>query len=616
MKKIASLCLTSLLLASANAATYNAQGKIINSKDAKNPGIVKFEKNKVAATKSSVIKPTSLAKDYAPTQVQARKATYDQNTKTYTLNGDNNVISESAYLSQIDSYERYDAARLNGVSTQYTNNNMPVIPYKSGNTCKRVNYNLSNEYTYFDIDYSSATKNATPVAENETVPYAIGYYGNSINGYNMYTAPSGATTSSRCQGTVPYNANYYAYTCGAGINIYTIAGDDPVTFNGNSCVDSRQKNYKEGIKLYYANQFIHHIAERVSTHHYKDRYGNKFAQHPSNPYSSNMHIGNIISSPYKNQSIYNKEAASLDDFIYTHRVIEFAPYTNDGGRTGAGLALNAITVAGATSKSIFRAKETPANKAISGHMTLESNLGYPLLKNGNNNSKYLKPEIYNVSNGLFSNDTKIKHDNNEYEYEAFSDAWGAATVSAAMTADVLEKYPFYKWHPEVVKALWISSNYKRTDSEADRANIYDRNTANYTGSLTTFEDLLINNKSRYWYGNNTDYLSNNKITFTESVEPGQKYGFAIAWLVRGDYALNEYNLSSNFQLTISYKLPSGSTKTYSSKDGGIQRPATYRSLKPIAIPAGVNSVTVTIERIRDTGDRLILGYNRHKFANY
>lgn len=616
MKKIASLCLTSLLLASANAATYNAQGKIINSKDAKNPGIVKFEKNKVAATKGSAIKPTSLAKSYAPTQVQARKATYDQNTKTYTLNGDNNVISESEYLSQIDSYERYDAARRNGVSTQYTNNNMPVIPYKSGNTCKRVNDDFSNEYYYFDFDYASATRDADFSLYNGNVTYAIGYYDNPINHYDMYLSQNNTTLAWRCEGLVYQNAPYYAHTCGAGIHIYTIAGDDPVSFNGNSCVDSRQKNYKEGIKLYYANQFIHHIAERVSTHHYKDRYGNKFAQHPSNPYASNMHIGNIISSPYKNQSIYNKEAASLDDFIYTHRVIEFAPYTNDGGRTGAGLALNAITVAGATAQSIFYKTETPANKSIDGHMTLASNPGYPLLKNGNNNSKYLKPEIYNVSDGLFSEDKKIKHDNNEYEYEAFSDAWGAATVSAAMTADVLERYPFYKWHPEVVKALWISSNYKRTDSEADRANIYDRNTANYIGSLSTFEDLLINNKSRYWYGNNTDYLSNNKITFTESVEPGQKYAFAIAWLVRGDYALNEYNLSSNFQLTISYKLPSGSTKTYSSKDGGIQRPATYRSLKPIDIPAGVNSVTVTIERIRDTGDRLILGYNRHKFANY
>lgn len=616
MKKITSLCLTSLLLASASAATYNAQGKIINSKDAKNPGIVKFEKNKVNATKSSVIKPTLLAKSYAPTQVQARKATYDQNTKIYTLNGDNNVISESEYLNQIDSYERYDAARLNGVSTQYTNNNMPAISNKSGNTCKRVNYDFSNEYYYFDFDYASATRDADFSLYNGNVTYAIGYYDNPINHYDMYLSQNNTTLAWRCEGLVYQNAPYYAHTCGAGIHIYTIAGDSPVSFSGNSCVDSRQKNYKEGIKLYYANKFIDHIAERATTHFYKDRNGNQFAQHPSNPYASNMHIGNIISSPYKNQSIYNKEAASLDDFIYTHRVIEFAPYTNDGGRTGAGLALNAITVAGATAQSVFYKTETPANKSIDGHMTLASNPGYPLLKNGNNNSKYLKPEIYNVSDGLFSEDKKIKHDNNEYEYEAFSDAWGAATVSAAMTADVLERYPFYKWHPEVVKALWISSNYKRTDNEADRANIYDRNTANYIGSLSTFEDLLINNKSRYWYGNNTDYLSNNKITFTESVEPGQKYGFAIAWLVRGDYALNEYNLSSNFQLTISYKLPSGSTKTYSSKDGGIQRPATYRSLKPIDIPAGVNSVTVTIERIRDTGDRLILGYNRHKFANY
>ena len=88
----------------------------------------------------------------------------------------------------------------------------------------------------------------------------------------------------------------------------------------------------------------------------------------------------------------------------------------------------------------------------------------------------------------------------------------------------------------------------------------------------------------------------------------------MAWLVRGDYAFNEYNLSTNFQLTVSYKLPSGSTKTYSSSDGGVQRPATYRSLQSISIPSGVNSVTVTIERIRDTGDRLVLGYNMHKMA--
>ena len=79
------LILASCVAISANAATYNAQGKIINNKDAKNPGIVKFEKDKAAAAKSTVSKTGSLAKTYTPTWVKATKATYDQDTKKYQL---------------------------------------------------------------------------------------------------------------------------------------------------------------------------------------------------------------------------------------------------------------------------------------------------------------------------------------------------------------------------------------------------------------------------------------------------------------------------------------------------------------------------------------------------
>lgn len=42
-----SMFLMSCLAISTNAATYNAQGKAINSKDAQNPGIVVYEKTKV-----------------------------------------------------------------------------------------------------------------------------------------------------------------------------------------------------------------------------------------------------------------------------------------------------------------------------------------------------------------------------------------------------------------------------------------------------------------------------------------------------------------------------------------------------------------------------------------
>lgn len=593
MKHI-SLILASCVAVTASAATFDAQGKTIDSKDAKNPGIIKFEKNKTAAAKNNLNKPSSLAKTYTPTRVQARKATYDQNTNTYTLNNENNTISEAAYLSQIDSYEQHDNPRQNDWSNSYTDNGIHALPNKTGNNCSRVNYTVS---TNFDYTYATST------AYSHGIPLAIGTLENAYN-YNMLTKTNNPNISARCLGLKEYKN-----TCGLNIHIYNIAGDAAVSFNGNSCTDSRTKNYKEGIKHYYAVKFINHLAERATTHYYQDRNGNKFAQHPSNPYSKNMHIGNIISSPYKNQTVYNTEAAALDDYIYNNRVIEFAPYTNEGGRTGAGLALNAITVAGATGQ--WNKSGNPA-----GHKTLINNLDFPLLKKGNSNSKYLKPEIYNVSNGLFSFEIKIKHDNNEYEYDGITDDWGASTIAATMTADLLERYPFYKWHPEVVKALWLSAkSEKETDTERRRVDIYHRNAStNKAGTLTQFDDLLFDNNSRYWYGNNTDFLSNNKITFTENVEAGQNYAFAIAWLVRGDYALNEYNLSTNFKLTVSYKLPSGSTKTFSSSDGGINRPATYRLLPSINIPSGVSKVTVTIERTKDTGDRIVLGYNRHKKA--
>ena len=56
------LLLASCVAVSANAATFNAQGKIINSNDAKNPGIAKFEKNKATTAKSNINKPSALAK--------------------------------------------------------------------------------------------------------------------------------------------------------------------------------------------------------------------------------------------------------------------------------------------------------------------------------------------------------------------------------------------------------------------------------------------------------------------------------------------------------------------------------------------------------------------------
>ena len=117
MKRLSMLLIPCIAI-SANAATFNAQGKTINSKDANNPGIVKFEKNKIDVAKNNLNKPTPLAKTYTPAWVNTRKATYNQDARTYTFN-DNN-ISEEAYLNSTDYLERYDDIRANDWSNSYT----------------------------------------------------------------------------------------------------------------------------------------------------------------------------------------------------------------------------------------------------------------------------------------------------------------------------------------------------------------------------------------------------------------------------------------------------------------------------------------------------------------
>ena len=350
MKRLSMLLIPCIAI-SANAATFNAQGKTINSNDAKNPGIVKFEKNKAVMAKNNKTKPAALAKTYTPVQVEARYAIYDQRNGTYELNGESKTRLQ--YFQDIQEFEQNDNPRKNALSNKYIDYAIKQLPIKNStyDNCQRKNNQNSINN---NINYSAATRELQFGDDSQTLPYAIGYLESMDEKYSF-------GYSKRCFGGV-----MFSYTCGKGINIYNIAGDAPVTFNGNGCTDDRKSNYKEGIKHYYAIKFINHYAEMANISYYKDRTSASFARHPANPYENNMHIGNIISSVYNNQTSYGMEAAALDDYIYSNRVIEFAPYTNEGGRTGAGLALNAITVAGASGRWNFSANQTPNGKAIPG----------------------------------------------------------------------------------------------------------------------------------------------------------------------------------------------------------------------------------------------------------
>ncbi|MDY6332836.1 MAG: hypothetical protein SPL52_15160 [Fibrobacter sp.] len=577
--KYISLLLASCFAASASAATYNAQGKIINSKDAKNPGIVKFEKSKTVAAKKNNNKSISLAKTYTADQVTAVKASFNSNTNAYTLNG--NTISIAQYKDFVDNFEKNDKPRKTYTRLNYTN---PATPYASnnGSNCA-INSYPTNDNFFNDRE-------------------------GALDAMEFMTQYSERNSTHKC------NFAPYINACGAGVKMYNVVGDNKISLNNKSCKNSVLRDYSLGIQHYYAHQFLKAAAPRIAeistVNEGNARTSHKFAQHPLNPYQNNIQIGNIISTSTKDVALYNEEAAELDDYIYHNRVIELAPYTENGKKTGAGISLNAISVGGVSNPESVPYREK--------FYTLGGSTPSPKFAN-KTGADYLKPDIYSFS---YANNTTddyervILHGGNKVDFMGLNDSWGGATSAAAMVADLLSKYDFYKWHPEVVKALMLTAHSREPVVKTDYTTPYEfsfSNPSKFHSQLykhvPSLREMLTNNISRYWYGNNNDFFTNEKITFTENVEGGKQYNIAIAWLVRGDYAMTERHLSSIYQI-----------KIYNNQNGA--QLATSEHLKTIAtqryldlnIPTGVSKIKIEIIRTRNKGDRVIIGYNLHKIT--
>ena len=587
MKRLSMLLIPCIAI-SANAATFNAQGKTINSNDAKNPGIVKFEKNKAVKAKSNKTKPAALAKVEIPAitnvvHVTPYEGRFSTNDNSYSLKKNGWDIGSSTkddYLQYINTWEMEDAARAYGSNLLFTNSHNSDDRYlgTTGNKCEiaqtSYNYNAFFNHVYADILQRQK--------------------------FN-------------CNGSNPG-------TCGNEINIYnvTVPKKGPITLNGNSCVDpgeGKEKSYLDysyRIQHYNINQFfaaaspnatLYGISEqkargngRYMTTEFPWRFFNTVPQTQRAP-----HIINIVSSSKKDVSLYNEEAATIDDHIYATRAIEFAAYTEEGKVTGPGSSLNAISVSPASADGYILKRDVVKNARF--HPTAQG-------------AGFNKPEIYSLSYAYNSyNDfsRKVKHDNNEYDILGITDSWGASTTASAMAADLLSKYPFYKWHPEVVKALMATANNRAKLTKINYNNINDitssnilNNSSTISNSLTLFEEMTRNNVSRYWYGNNSGFFIDEKMSFTENVDRGGKYNIAIAWLVSGEYAWRNKHLSSKYTFRI-YDDATGRKLTESSETN--QSTLRY---KAIDIPSNVSKIRIEIERTQNTGDRVILGFNMHK----
>jgi len=169
---------------------------------------------------------------------------------------------------------------------------------------------------------------------------------------------------------------------------------------------------------------------------------------PSNP-AANTNGPQIYMGLHANggagASSYSTKAKNLDNYIYDNRTVEIVGAGNTAGNLSAkAFAVNAITVGALdpiTKKTAsYSAKNLP--KYCSGCETYE------------------KPEIKNYSN-FYTDDYYRRYvvpNKQPYEYYPYYDGTEAAAgVTAGMISNMLSYNEFYKWHPEVVKAVMLNT---------------------------------------------------------------------------------------------------------------------------------------------------------------
>lgn len=327
---------------------------------------------------------------------------------------------------------------------------------------------------------------------------------------------------------------------------------------------------------------------------------------------------------------YNNEARSLDDYIYEKRTIEFVPsgYSNQYNPNqlyARGFASNAITVGAVELVTQGSQKLTKVSSDAATASNGEYNSGSSSYHGTN------KPEIFNYTHFQDPNDLRRYYYDNTltgtygqllmFFSTHYYDSEVSAAYTAGMVSNLLATNPFYRWHPEVVKAILLTSNGRNIDPPYVDLQV--------TTKVPSYKYLVFNDQkasnlgiySRYWNGDINKLKvsgTSNEIFFVvdNRNHRGEAFSAAISWLNKGsDIEANNGVVPQDFDL---YVYGKNSVPTPSSKGTQIAySTSSYNSFERVDVQASKANYDYLAFRIVLAADnttsqnrgQIVLGFN-------
>jgi len=282
-----------------------------------------------------------------------------------------------------------------------------------------------------------------------------------------------------------------------------------------------------------------------------------------------LHNAKCVSGNSSATNLYKREAQDLDNYIYNYRTTEIVAAGNFGTKPSNGNPWTGYLAAKAHAANAITVGAAYFNEDFQSYMT----------KNITNYTSYVtpvhgsrKPEVYNYSHILMAGDPKILYTQNRtIEYKPFYDGTEmAAAYTAGMVSDLMNANSFYRWHPEVVKAVMLTGGYDNVDlpypHDAPVAMLPSYKSTVFNKAHNTF-----GHQSRYWIGSmdrlktsplnyplmsgeiaeirftvkTSDYINLNTTSY-----PTASLKAAIAWLNSGDDIAGLGEIPQQFDIVV------------------------------------------------------------------